>query len=424
MTLRRTAGRGRLAAPEAGAEKNGGTRVEHLNFDLVAPRLALAGALRKPRRVALVHYWIVSMRGGERVLEQLVHLYPEAEIFTHLAVRSNISDVLLSRPIHETFISRLPGARRHYQKYVGLMPRALEELDLGEFDLVISSEAGPAKGVIARADATHVCYCHSPMRYIWDQYPQYRASLKGPARMYFAHIAHKLRQWDVASAARVDSFVANSRFVAGRVARAYNRSASVVHPPVDLAAFRWGPAGGRGKYYLFVSELVRYKRADLVIEAFRHIDRPLKIVGGGEEFARLAADLPANVELLGRLPLDELVQLYQGARALVFPAQEDFGIVPLEAMACGTPVLAYESGGACETVVDGVTGLFFPEQSVEAIKGAVAAFEQQEARFDASRIAAYAATFSEERFRLELASEIEEARRCRIDCRPPAVGRA
>lgn len=395
-----------------------------LAFDtaLATPNVATEGALRAPKRVALVHYWIISMRGGERVLEQMVRLYPNADIFTHIVDRSNISETLLSRPIHETFIARLPGARRHYQKYLGLMPRALEELDLSGYDLVISSESGPAKGVIARSDATHVCYCHSPMRYIWDQYPQYRASLKGPARLYFSHIAHGLRQWDVASSARVDRFVANSRFVAKRIARTYNREAVVVHPPVDIDAFRPAPSAKERSYYLFVSELVRYKRADLVIEAFRRLKRPLKIVGSGELFTRLAADLPDNVELLGRLALPELVNVYQGARALIFPPEEDFGIVPVEAMACGTPVLAYGSGGARETVVDGITGLFFPEQSVDAIIGAIAAFEERESFFDSRRIAAHAAKFGEERFRDELSAVIDDARRNRIDEPAPELG--
>jgi glycosyltransferase involved in cell wall biosynthesis len=402
------------------AERAGGSRLERIRIDGAAAPTLVNRLSAEPRRVALVHYWLIGMRGGERVLEQIVRLFPEAEIFTHVVDRSAISPILRERPIHETFIGRLPGARRHYQKYLGLMPRALEELDLRGFDLVISSESGPAKGVIVPPDAAHVCYCHSPMRYVWDHYPDYSARLALPGRLYFSHLAHRLRQWDVTSAARVDSFIANSSFVAGRIARIYNRQAEVVHPPVDLAAYR--PEPGRSRdYYLFVSELTRYKRADLVIEAFRDFGGSLKVVGGGEEQARLARDLPGNVELLGRIPAQDLPGLYQGAKALIFPGEEDFGIVPLEAMACGTPVLAYGSGGVLDSVLDGVTGLFFQAQTVGALLGAVAAFERTAQSFDPSRIAAHARTFGEERFREKFASAVEATRRQLLDRRQRAL---
>ena len=371
-------------------------------------------ALPPPRRVALVHYWLVGMRGGERVLEEMVRLYPGADIFTHVADPARISPLLAGQKLTETFIGRLPGARRHYQKYLSLMPRALEELDLGEYDLILSSESGPAKGVIARPDATHLCYCHSPMRYIWDQYPAYRAGLGGPLgalkRRYFSRLAHRLRQWDAASAARVDRFVANSRFVAARIGRVWGRDAGVVNPPVDLGLYT--PGGGRSGrgYYLFVSELVRYKRADLAIEAFRGLDLPLKVVGQGEEFGRLAGRAPPNVQMLGRVPTGALPDLYRGARALIFPAEEDFGIVPLEAMACGTPVIAYGRGGVLDSVLPGITGSFFPEQSVAALRAAVLDFDARRDSFDPAAIARHAATFGPERFRQQLFAEIEAAR--------------
>ncbi|WP_179379307.1 glycosyltransferase [Jannaschia marina] len=366
-------------------------------------------SLPAPKRVALVHYWLLGMRGGERVLEEMLRLYPDADVFTHVVDRATLSPLLKEARITETSVARLPGARRHYQKYLGFMPRALEELDLSAYDLVLSSESGPAKGVIARPDATHLCYCHSPMRYIWDHYPTYRATLGRLKRAYFSRLAHRLRLWDVTSAARVDAFVANSRFIAARINRTYGREASVVHPPVDLDRFGPREAGARG-YYLFLSELVPYKRADLAVEAFRGLDLPLKVAGSGPDAARLEAMAGPNVELLGRVPDADLPDLYRGARALIFPAEEDFGIVPVEAMACGTPVIALGRGGALDSVKDGVTGLFFHEQTPEALRAAVQDFESRRAQFDAEAIAAHARGFAADRFRRELQDAIDVAR--------------
>ncbi|AUM74273.1 glycosyltransferase [Paracoccus jeotgali] len=376
-----------------------------------------ADRLAPPRRVALIHYWLVGMRGGERVLEEMARLYPAADIFTHVVDRSRLSPLLAERNVTETFVGRLPGARRHYQKYLGFMPRALEELDLGAYDLILSSESGPAKGVIARPDATHLCYCHSPMRYIWDHYATYRAELQGPLgalkRRYFSGLAHRLRGWDVASAARVDRFVANSRFVAARIERVWGREAGVVNPPVDLDRYSLVgpgvPQGERG-YYLFVSELVRYKRADLAIEAFRDLDLPLKVVGQGAEFDALSRAAPPNVQMLGRVGDAEMAELYRNARALIFPGEEDFGIVPLEAMACGTPVIAYGRGGVLDSVRPGVTGLFFDAPTPASLRDAVLAFDGQRDRFDPETLARHAAGFGPDRFRRELLAEIEATR--------------
>ncbi|WP_145108800.1 glycosyltransferase [Cereibacter sediminicola] len=360
----------------------------------------------RAQRVAIIHYWLVSMRGGERVVEELLRLFPQAEIFTHVADRSKLSPLILGRPLHETFISKLPFARRHYQKYLALMPRALEEIDLSDFDLVISSESGPAKGVIVPPHVPHICYIHTPMRYLWDHYPTYRGRLSGLKRFYFSRLAHRLRIWDVSSAARVDRFIANSNFVAERVQRYYHRRADVVNPPVDLETYRLPLAGTKRSHYLFVSQLVHYKRPDLVIEAFRGLDQRLLVVGEGEESENLARNLPPNVTMLGRVPTENLAALYGSARALIFPGEEDFGIVPVEAMSCGTPVIAYGRGGILDSVTDGVSGLFFERQGVEDIREAVLRFERDAARFDPVRIAGMAQRFSAERFRREIAAII------------------
>lgn len=357
-------------------------------------------------RTAIIHYWIVKMRGGERVLEELLACFPDADIFTHVYDPEAASEVIRDRRVRETFIGRLPGARRHYQTYLGLMPRALEELDLRGYDLVISSESGPAKGVIVRPGAAHVCYCHSPMRYLYDHYPDYARTLSWPKRLAFSHLAHRLRQWDLASSARVDRFVANSAFVANRIRRVYRRSAEVVHPPVDTEAFRPAAEPRPRDYYLAVSEFVPYKRLDLAVAAFRGLDRRLVVVGGGEEEARLRAAAPANVSFAGRVSDDRLRELYQGARALVFPAEEDFGLVPVEAIACGCPVIAYASGGACETVAEGRSGTFFAEQSVPSLRGAIDRFETM--RFAPEEVAAFAARFSRAAFREGFMRVVEE----------------
>jgi glycosyltransferase involved in cell wall biosynthesis len=368
-------------------------------------------AFGRPDKVAIIHYWLVGMRGGERVLEELLRLYPNADIYTHVVDRSAISPLLAKANIIETSISRLPFARKHYQKYLGGMPRALEELDLSAYDLVLSSESGPAKGVIARPDATHLCYCHSPMRYIWDHYPAYRSSIGGLQRRYFSHLAHKLRIWDVTSASRVDAFVANSRFIAARINRVYGRDAAVVHPPCDLERFTFDGAGENTRdYYLFLSELVPYKRADLAVAAFAELDRPILVAGTGPEAARLADIATDNVTFLGRVPDADLAKLYRGARALIFPAEEDFGIVPVEAMACGTPVIAFARGGALDSVRDGVTGVLFEKQQSESLRDAVQKFEATRSNFDAEVIANHAKQFGAERFRTALQANIDAAR--------------
>ena len=374
-------------------------------------------------RVAIIHYWLVGMRGGERVLEKLCMMFPDADIYTHVADPAKLSPLLRRHKITETFIGRLPGAKKHYQKYLALMPRALESLDLTGYDLVISSESGPAKGVIPPPDTAHVCYCHSPMRYIWDQYHAYRDGLSLPMKLAFSWLAPKLRTWDVISSNRVDQYVANSSFVAQRIQRCWRRDSVVVHPPVDLEAYQPAPAPGADAPYLFLSELVPYKRADLAIEACARLGRRLQVVGSGPETERLKAMAPAGTEFLGRVPDEKMRALYQGARALLFPGVEDFGIVPLEAMACGRPVLAYGRGGALDTVVDGDTGLLFHEQTAEALAACIERFESElEPGLDPARMAAHAGRFGQATFRANMWAAIRAAAPgLGLDETPPAI---
>jgi len=354
-------------------------------------------------RVAIIHYWLVGMRGGERVVEQLCKLYPQADIYTHVVDRDAISDVLRAHRIETTWISKLPFAAKMYQSYLPFMPRALEELDLTSYDLVISSESGPAKGVITHPDARHICYCHSPMRYIWDQYHFYTKDLNPIKRAVFARIAHQLRIWDVTSAARVDRFVANSSFVAERIQRFYRRDADVVAPPVDTDYFAPSPEGPQD-FYLFVSELVGYKRADLVVEAFNALGLPLMVIGDGEQMAHLKTIAGPNVTLRGRQPRSELKTAFAACKALIFPAEEDFGIVPVEAMASGRPVIAYAGGGARDTVSPGLSGLTFDAQTKDSLCEAVRRFEQTSETFSSADIVAHAQQFSAERFRAEFSA--------------------
>ena len=350
-------------------------------------------------KVAIVHYWLVGMRGGEKVLEQLCHLYPDADIFTHVADREKLSKTILRHRITETFISKLPWGRKFYQKYLPLMPLALESLDLTEYDLIISSEAGPAKGVICNPDAIHICYVHSPMRYIWDQYHIYRSQAGLLTRWLMPIIASKLRIWDVCSAARVDYLVANSEFVARRIAKSWRRDAAVIHPPVNVEGFRQASVVEMGDFYLYAGELVSYKRADLVVDAFTRSGKPFIVIGEGSERKTLEERAGKNIRFLGRVPFDVLKDHYARCRALVFPGVEDFGIMPLEVMASGRPVVAYAKGGATETVINGKTGILFHEQSVDALDAAIDRLEAGMSDFSLADLVSHAESFSEDNFR-------------------------
>jgi glycosyltransferase involved in cell wall biosynthesis len=358
-------------------------------------------------KVAIIHYWLVGMRGGERVLEALCELYPDADVYTHVYLPEAVSRTISRHRVTTTFIGHLPFAASMYKKYLPLMPMALEQLDLSGYDLIISSESGPAKGVIAHPDAVHVCYCHSPMRYIWNLYHQYRSDAGMITRLMMPALAHYLRSWDQLSAGRVDAFVANSHNVARRIERYYDRDAVVVYPPVDTELFRADTKAPSGDFYLMVGELVRYKRPDLAVETFNNLKKRLVVIGGGEMIAELRHLAGSTVEILGTQPIDVLRSFYVKSKALIFPGEEDFGIVPVEAMASGRPVIALRKGGACETVLEGTTGVFFEDPTVESLTSAVQNFET--ILFDPQLIIDHAATFGKARFKMEISQVIDAA---------------
>lgn len=357
-------------------------------------------------KVALVHYWLVGMRGGEKVLEEVCRLYPDADIYTHVAIPENLSDTIRSHKITETFIAKLPGAKKHYQKYLPFMPKALEALDLTDYDLVISFEAGPAKGVIVRPDALHVCYVHSPMRYIWDQYHVYRAHAGNLTKILMPHIAHRLRIWDTSSAARVDHLIANSSFVAKRIEKFWRREATVIYPPVDVDAFKPTSPDKQDDFYLYAGELASYKRPDIAVDAFSKSGRPLVVIGEGSERKALEARAGPNVKFLGRVPFETLKEHFAQCRALIFPGVEDFGIMPLEVAASGRPTVAYAAGGALETINDQINGIFFYEQSITALNDAVDRLEKSIENVNLDQLAQWVNQFSPSTFQTNFSNEI------------------
>ena len=360
-------------------------------------------------KVAIVHYWLVGMRGGEKVVEALCEMYPDADIYTHVYNPDVISPTINRHRVRTTFISRLPKANRWYQRYLPLMPLALEQLDLRGYDLVISSESGPAKGFLVSPGTLHVCYCHTPMRYIWDMYHDYLADAGRVTRWAMRPIMHYLRIWDVLSAFRVDHFVANSDYVARRIAKHYRRVADVVHPPVSVDDFHI--SNDIGDYYLMVGQLVGYKRTDIAVEAFNRMGRKLVVIGEGEQFESLSKMAGPNVRIMGRQTFAVICAHYAKCRALIFPGVEDFGIVPLEAMASGRPVIAFRAGGALETVVEGKTGLFFDEQSPDSLMEAVEAYELRATEYDPLVIRAHAEGFRLSRFKQEMQTLIDRVMR-------------
>ncbi len=361
-------------------------------------------------RTAVVHDWLPVFAGAERVLEQILHVTSPDEVYTLVDFLSEEDRAFLGgRPVRTSFVQGLPFSRRLYRHYLPLAPLAIEGFDFEGYDVVVSSSYVVAKGALTTADQLHLSYVHSPVRYAWDLQFEYLRDggmdRRGPKRAAARALLHYLRLFDAASADRVDHYVANSHHVARRIWKTYRRTATVVHPPVDVDAFTLSE--DKSDYYVTVGRLVPYKRFDVVVQAFNDMpERELVVIGEGPDLKRLAAMAGPNVRVLGRQPPEALQYYLQHARGFVFAALEDFGIAPVEAQACGTPVLAYGRGGALETVRPGVTGLFFDEQTPEAVCDAVGRFERTP--FEPQEIRLHAESFSAERFRAKFATVLEE----------------
>jgi len=371
----------------------------------------------KPRdlKVAIVHYWFVGYTGGERVVDAMAEMFPQADLFALVAKPNTLSPGLKKHRLTTSFLQHVPGAVRWYRHFLPLQPFALEQFDLTGYDLILSSESGPAKGVLSLPETCHVCYCHSPMRYVWNLYPSYRRGLGPFAGAAFSLAAHYVRMWDLASAARVDYFVANSENVASRIRKYYRREALVVYPPVEISSGYI--ADKHEDYYLVVSRLVDYKRVDIAIQACNRLGRKLRIIGDGDQYKRLRRLAGPTVEFLGAVDQCALHENYAHCRALLFPGEEDFGIVPVEAQSFGRPVIAYARGGALETVralsgrepsdPETSTGVFFLEQNADSMTEAIWKFESVESDFSPAFIRSSVERFDFSRFKSEMHQVIQ-----------------
>lgn len=369
-------------------------------------------------KVAIVHDWLVSYAGADRVVDCMHHVFPDAPIYTLVYDKDKMPAWFRDYDIRTTWIQKLPFATKLYKKLLPLMPGAFEALDLSEYDLVLSSSSSCSKGVITRPDAVHICYCHTPIRYVWDFYYTYRANANPLVRAVMPGQMHKLRQWDKCAADRVDYFIANSRYIAQRIKKYYRRDSDVIYPCVHI---NQSPFVEKEDFYLVVGRFTWYKRIDLAVAACTKLGRRLVVIGTGDEESRLRAIAGPTVEFKGGGLSDEEVRdYYLRAKAFLFPGEEDFGITPVEAQSAGTPVLAYGRGGACETVEDGRTGLLFHAQTVDSLAECIEKFEAEGVACTKEEIRAHSLRFSEERFEAQLraycARRVEDWRRELQDC--------
>jgi glycosyltransferase involved in cell wall biosynthesis len=351
-------------------------------------------------RVAIVHYWLLGRRGGEKVLEALCRMYPQADIYTLFYRPESVSPLLRSHNVIASFLN--PFSRFH-RAMLPLTPFALESFDLRPYDLVISSESGPAKGVLTPAATPHVCYCHTPMRYLWELYPAYRKDFSSPVqRAAMTLLTTSLRIWDYSTAARVDSFIANSRNVRQRIWKTYRRRSRVIYPPVEIERFSYRPSHN---YFLMVAEFVAYKRLDYAIRTFAYSGRHLKIVGDGPDYSRLKSLSSPGIEFCGRVSDDELAGLYSGCTAFVMPGEEDFGITMVEALASGKPVIALARGGALE-IVNEECGVLYGDASEASLMHALEHFDRIEGTMEPSLLQDRAGRFSESAFQTRFRSAL------------------
>lgn len=355
-------------------------------------------------RVAITTDWLNTFGGAERVLLELHEMFPDAPFYTSVHDPAGLPEQMRAWDVRTSFLQRIPFAPRRHQLFLPLMPLAFEQFDMSEYDLVLTTNSACAKGVITRPGTINICYCYTPSRYLWDLYHEYTRGHR--AKVLIAPMAHWLRVWDRLAADRVDHFIAISEEVAGRIGRHYRRESEVIYPPVDV--HRYVPNGRAAEdFYLVVSRLVSYKRVDLAVRAAMRMGRRLVVVGDGPERRRLESEAGPNIDFRGRLPDEEIADLYSRCRALLFPGFEDFGITPVEAQAAGRPVIAYGRGGATETVIDGLTGVFFHEQTVESLCEAMARLEELD--IDPAECRRSAERFDRSEFRRKLGRTIEAA---------------
>jgi glycosyltransferase involved in cell wall biosynthesis len=361
-------------------------------------------------RVAIIHDWLVTLGGAERVLEQVLCIYPEADLYSLIDfLPDNQREFILNKKATTSFLQKFPLARKKYRSYLPFMPIAIEQFDLSDYDLIVSISHAVAKGVLKTPKQLHICYCHTPIRYAWDLQQQYLKETKlnqGIRGMIAKAILHYIRIWDQSSVHRVNHFIAISQHIVKRIKNVYGSNSTVIYPPVDTEKFYVG--NKKEEFFLTASRMVPYKRIDLVVETFSQLGLPLVVIGDGPDFRKVKKKAKKNVELLGYQSDSVLTEYLQKARAFVFAAKEDFGILPVEAQACGTPVIAYGEGGALETVIENKTGIFFKEQTVESLAEAIGKFEKVQNKFNPHEIRKNAESFNKNRFKREFKELVEQ----------------
>ncbi len=363
-------------------------------------------------KIAIIHEWFVDYSGSERVVEQMLNVLPQADLFAQVEfLPDNLKWFIKNKPVKTSFIQKFPLAKTKYRNYLPLMPFAVEQFDLSEYDLVISSNHAVSKGVITSADQLHICMCYSPIRYAWDlthQYLNESGLNKGIKGWIAKYILHKIRMWDYRTANGVDKFIAISDYISKRIKKVYRRDSDVIYPPVDIAHFELKEK--KDDFYLTVSRLVPYKKVDMIVEAFSKMpDKKLVVIGDGPQLQKVKKFAGNNITLMGFQSNEIIKEYMQNAKAFIFVADEDFGIVPVEAQACGTPIIAYGKGGALETIIDGITGLFFNKQNVTSIIQKIHEFEQKSDSFNPNIIRENAQRFSADRFKKEFKIYVESA---------------
>ena len=357
------------------------------------------------KKIAVIHDWLVTYAGAERVLEQIIDLVPHADLFSVIDfLPEDQRGFIKGKQAKTTFIQHLPFAKTKYRNYLPFMPLAIEQLDLSSYDIIISSSHAVAKGVLTGPDQTHICYCHSPMRYIWDLQHQYLTESgleKGIKSWLTRYLLHKIRLWDYRTANGVDQFISNSDYIGRRIKKIYGRDSITIYPGIDIDKFPL--ATEKGDFYFTASRMVPYKKMEMVVQAFSQMpSKKLIVIGEGPQFEQIKKAATPNIKLLGYQPTEILISYMSRAKAFIFAAEEDFGIIPIEAQACGTPVICYAKGGTLETVKPGLTGVFFDEQNTSSLTKAISEFEKTYRIFDAKTIKAHAAQFNNKRLQSEL----------------------